>query len=146
MRTDTGVAAQPLPAPPVAAPSVWPTLLPPLIYAFAWIVIPYLGWIAGAVLIATSRRWSLRAKVLSILAPLVAAVVYVAGVTALSGASPTEMPLGPSISTLVGEVLVDTLYGSYFVVAGASFIAGIWLLALALRRSYHGMAAGISRV
>jgi hypothetical protein len=146
MRTDTGVAAQPLPAPPVAAPSVWPTLLPPLIYAFASIVIPYLGWIAGAVLIATSRRWSLRAKLLSILAPLAGAVVYVAGVTALAGASATETPTGPSISTFVGEVLVDTLYGSYFVVGGGAFIAGIWLLAVALRRSDRGMAAGISQV
>jgi hypothetical protein len=146
MRTDTEVVVQPLPAAAVLPPSIWPTILPPLVYAFASIFVPYLGWLAGAALIATSWRLTRTAKLLSTLAPLVAAAIWVVVVSAISGGSPTDIPVGPSISTFFGVIMVDTLFSSYFVVGGASFIAGIWLLAVALRRIDRHPAVGTVQV
>lgn len=145
-RTEPDVVAQPLTAPAAAVPSIWPTILPPLVYAFASIFVPFLGWIGGGVLIATSRRWGLRTKLVSILAPLAAAVIYVVVGSAVFGTLPTDMPVGSSIPAFGGVILADTLLSSYFVVMGASFIAGIWLIAIALRRSDRASATGVSRV
>ena len=149
MLPDTDVAVQSLPTPASAPPSIWPAIIPPLVYAFASIFIPYLGWIAGAVLIATSRRWTLRAKLFSILAPLVATVVYLVATTAshsYSSTTPGEQFDGPSGPTGPLGVSPTDLFGSFYVLAATSFIAGIWLLAIALRRSDRGSASGVSRV
>jgi hypothetical protein len=44
-------------------------------------------------------------------------------------------PTSPLIPTGPLGIPVDVLVGSYVVLAATSFIAGIWLLAIALRRS-----------
>jgi hypothetical protein len=147
-RTEPDVVAQPLTTPAAALPSIWPTILPPLVYAFASIFVPYLGWLGGAVLIATSRRWGLRTKLFSILAPLGATVIYLVATTAsrsYSSNAPGEQFDSPSGLTGPLGVSPVGLFGSFYVLAGASFIAGIWLLAIALRRSDRASATGVSR-
>lgn len=149
MRPDTDVAVQSLPTPASALTSIWPAIIPPLVYAFASIFVPYFGWIAGAVLIAASRRWTLKAKLFSILAPIAASVVYLVATTASHSYSSNlrgEQFDGPSGPAGPLGISPDDLFGSYFVLAAAAFVAGIWMLAVALRRSDRGSAAGGSRV
>ena len=122
---------------PAPAPTLLPAIIPPLVYAFGSVFVPYLGWLAGVVLIATSRRWSRTVKLVSTLAPLVATVVYLAVTTANHSYSEGEQFDGPSASVNPLLPQVIDLFGSYVVLAASSFVAGIVLLAIALRRGDH---------
>jgi len=125
--------------PPALSPSLWPAIIPPLVYAFGSVFVPYLGWLAGVALIATSRCWNHTTKLLAALAPLVVTAIYIAVSTAVHSAGTTAGEngefVGPTMPTGPLGIPSDVLFGSYFVLAASSFVAGIWLLAIALRRS-----------
>ena len=122
------------------SPSLWPALIPPLVYAFGSVFVPYLGWLAGVALIATSRRWSRTAKLVSTLAPLVVTAIYIAVTASSHMYSQGEQFDGPSASVNPLLPSVIDLFGSYVVLAATSFVAGIVLLAIALRRSDRATA------
>jgi len=136
--------------PPALSPSLWPAIIPPLVYAFGSVFVPYLGWLAGIALIATSRRWNRATKLLATLAPLVVTAIYIGVATVTTAASADGSasnpggdffaPSSPLMPTGPLGVPADVLFGSYVVLAATSFVAGIVLLAIALRRSDRATA------
>jgi len=130
--------------PPALSPSLWPAIVPPLVYACGSVFVPFLGWLAGVALIATSRRWSRTTKLFATLAPLVVTAIYIAVSTAVHSASTTAGEngefVGPTMPTGPLGIPSDVLFGSYYALAATSFVAGIVLLAIALRRSDRATA------
>jgi hypothetical protein len=120
---------------PGPSPSLAPAIVPPLVYALASVFVPFLGWLAGIALIATSRRWTRRAKLLSTLSPIAAAAIVTAASAVKNSFSDGGQFVGPSLSPGPLRVVPTDLFAGYFVLIAASFIVGMVLLAIALRRS-----------
>src|SRR5690606_2352680 len=95
-----------------------------LVLAFGGLVIPVVGWIAGAVLVVMSARWRRWEKLVAILTPfaVVVLIVVVSWVGSVAGAgSASQNPLVPAS--------YDIAYSSIFLVFVILIpTCGLWLL------------------
>lgn len=105
-------------------------------------VVPFIGWIAGMVMLWRSRAWTLRQKWIATLVPIgaTAAVLLVLALLS-SNWSTTDAGLGGSP---VIPVVYDLGWTAVVLLLVAFAIAGAWLLWLALRPA-TAVAAGTAR-
>ena len=88
-----------------------------LVIALGGIVIPFVGWIAGICMMWVSSIWTRTEKIITTLAPLLAA-----GISTLITFAVTDSSLALAIS-------------SWGLVPLAALMTGIWLLVVGLRRT-----------
>lgn len=100
-------------------------------------VVPFLGWVAGIVMMWMSRLWTRRQKWIATLAPVagslvigifVTAILYIRTATAMAGYDAN--PLLPATYDLLHILFIVPL----FTALPIAFVTGIWLLAKAAKR------------
>jgi len=100
-------------------------------------VVPFVGWVAGIVLMWMSRLWTKRQKWIATLAPVagsivigifVIAILYIRTATTMAGYEAN--PLLPATYDLLHILFIVPL----FTALPIAFVTGIWLLARAAKR------------
>lgn len=130
---------------PVAAAAVapaeptWYPVLASLLIMFGGLIVPAIGYIAGFVMMWTSRSWRLMEKWVATLTP-VAAVLAIALVVTITRMQPTEDTRvgagdfqAPQIEHFM-PTSFDILWSAVPLVIGVQVVVGAWLLWRAKRR------------
>jgi len=109
---------------PTAEPR-WVSLVAAVLVMLGGVVLPVVGWVAGIVVMWTSKAWMRRQKLVVTLLPSVVTLLVVAitAIVASSGSGDASNPLLP--------VWHDLIWFAYFVPLPIAFATGIWLLATA---------------
>ena len=131
-------AREDVPTPP--SEPRWIVIVAALLIMVGGVIVPFVGWLAGVVLMWVSRSWSLRVKLLATLLPALAALesAFVVSVIALLPAEEAEPGgfHGPSLDEFSNPLIpsvFDVMWSSVTLGIPIAVVVGVWLLVIAFR-------------
>ena len=136
-RAEAGAAAETAPTTRVAGEARWYPIFVSLLVMLGGFVIPFLGGVAGLVLMARSTSWTRRDKWIAVAIPVVIpAIVAVAMIVIIGMIEWGSTGPGPVSSESVNPLTpawFDMTFAAISATLPGMFVAGVWLLWRATR-------------